>query len=116
MVSEVYEVNLYRANFTTDRGGLATSGAAYNASKFGLNGFSEAMMLDHRYQKVRVSYVMPEALNRVISVGSAPPDWKIAPEDIGEIVLMLLRMPERTLVSRVEVRPLKPLKLCINEF
>ena len=85
-------------------------GAAYNASKFGLNGFSEAMMLDHRYDKVRVSYVMPGSVNTEFSSGTAQADWKIAPEDIGEIVLMLLRMPERTLVSRVEVRPSRPLK------
>jgi 3-oxoacyl-[acyl-carrier protein] reductase len=85
-------------------------GAAYNASKFGLNGFSEAMMLDHRYDKVRVSYVMPGSVNTEFSSGAGQADWKIAPEDIGEIVLMLLRMPERTLVSRVEVRPSRPLK------
>jgi NAD(P)-dependent dehydrogenase (short-subunit alcohol dehydrogenase family) len=85
-------------------------GAAYNASKFGLNGFSEAMMLDHRYDGVRVSYVMPGSVNTEFSSATAGAEWKIAPEDIGEIVLMLLRMPERTLISRVEVRPSKPLK------
>ena len=85
-------------------------GAAYNASKFGLNGFSEAMMLDHRYDKVRVSYVMPGSVDAEFSSPSAKAEWKIAAEDIGEIVLMLLRMPERTLVSRVEVRPSRPLK------
>jgi 3-oxoacyl-[acyl-carrier protein] reductase len=85
-------------------------GAAYNASKFGLNGFSEAMMLDHRYENVRVSYVMPGSVDTEFNTASARADWKIAAEDIGEIVLMLLRMPERTLVSRVEVRPSKPLK------
>jgi len=87
-------------------------GAAYNASKFGLNGLSEAMMLDHRYDNVRVSHIMPGSVDTDFGSGerpgSAKADWKIAPEDIGEIVLMLLRMPERTLVSRVEVRPAKP--------
>ena len=87
-----------------------SGGAAYNASKFGLNGFSEAMMLDHRYDKVRVSYVMPGSVDTEFNSGAGRADWKIAPEDIGEIVLMLLKMPERTLVSRVEVRPSKPLK------
>jgi 3-oxoacyl-[acyl-carrier protein] reductase len=87
-----------------------TGGAAYNASKFGLNGFSEAMMLDHRYENVRVSYVMPGSVDTKFSSAAGRADWKIAPEDIGEIVLMLLRTPERTLVSRVEVRPAKPLK------
>ena len=86
-------------------------GAAYNASKFGLNGFSEAMMLDHRYDNVRVSYVMPGSVSTDFSTTSAQgAEWKIAPADVGQIVLMLLRMPERTLVSRVEVRPSKPLK------
>jgi NAD(P)-dependent dehydrogenase (short-subunit alcohol dehydrogenase family) len=87
-------------------------GAAYNASKFGLNGLSEAMMLDHRYDNVRVTHIMPGSVDTGFSAResaqSAKADWKIAPEDIGEIVLMLLRMPERTLVSRVEVRPAKP--------
>jgi NADP-dependent 3-hydroxy acid dehydrogenase YdfG len=90
-------------------------GAAYNASKFGMTGLSEAMMLDHRYDKVRVSHIMPGCVDTEFSArstggGSAKTDWKIAPEDIGEIVLMLLRMPERTLVSQIEVRPAKPRK------
>ncbi len=83
-------------------------GAAYNASKFGLNGFSEAMMLDHRYENIRVSYIMPGSVSTGFMTGDA--DWKISACDIAEIVLSLLRMPERTLVSRVEVRPTKPKK------
>jgi 3-oxoacyl-[acyl-carrier protein] reductase len=102
-------------------------GAAYNASKFGLYGLTEAMMLDHRYDNVRVTHIMPGSVDTAFSgrsrVGgksraggevtsgeSAEADWKIAPEDIGEIVLTLLRMPGRTLVSQVEVRPSKPRK------
>jgi 3-oxoacyl-[acyl-carrier protein] reductase len=84
-------------------------GSAYNASKFGLNGFSEAMMLDHRYDNIRVSYIMPGSVATEFGSGGGE-DWKIAPEDIAEIVMSLLRMPERTLVSRVEVRPSKPKK------
>jgi 3-oxoacyl-[acyl-carrier protein] reductase len=85
-------------------------GAAYNASKFGLNGFSEAMLLDHRYDNVRVTQIMPGSVDTEFSPGTAEADWKIAPDDIAEIVLMLLRTPERTLVSRIEVRPSKPRK------
>jgi len=85
-------------------------GAAYNASKFGLSGFSEAMMLDHRHDNVRVTCIMPGSVNTDFGTGSRRADWKIAPEDIAEIVLMLLKTPVRTLVSRVEVRPSKPLK------
>jgi len=87
-----------------------SGGAAYNASKFGLRGFSEAMMLDHRYDNVRVTHIMPGSVDTEFSPGSVRADWKIAPEDIGQIVLMLLRMPDRTLVSQVEVRPSKPKK------
>ena len=85
-------------------------GAAYNASKFGLNGLSEAMMLDHRNDNVKVSYILPGSVATEFSSGSGGEQWKIAPEDVAEIVLMLLKTPARTLISRVEVRPSKPLK------
>jgi 3-oxoacyl-[acyl-carrier protein] reductase len=87
-------------------------GSAYNASKFGLNGFTEAMMLDHRNDNVRVSYVMPGSVDTDFGgeASQRRSDWKIAPEDIAEIVLNILRMPKRTLISRVEVRPSRPQK------
>jgi len=84
-------------------------GAAYNASKFGLNGFSEAMMMDHRHDNIRVSYIMPGSVDTGFG-GSSPASWKIQPEDVAEVVVMLLRMPARTLVSRVEIRPSRPPK------
>jgi 3-oxoacyl-[acyl-carrier protein] reductase len=85
-------------------------GSAYNASKFALNGFSEAVMLDKRNENVRVSYVMPGSVATEFGGhGSGEgSDWKIWPEDVAEIVRMLLHMPARTLVSRVEVRPAQP--------
>ena len=87
-------------------------GAAYNASKFGLNGLSEATMLDHRNDNVRVSYIMPGSVDTRFSgqETKSGSDWKIAPQDVAEIVLSILRMPERTLISRVEVRPSRPHK------
>lgn len=85
-------------------------GAAYNASKFGLTGFCEAMMQDVRSENVRVSYVMPGSVATTFGGGSGVSDWKIQPEDVSEIVRMLLKMPARTLVSCVEVRPAKPRK------
>jgi NAD(P)-dependent dehydrogenase (short-subunit alcohol dehydrogenase family) len=84
-------------------------GSGYNASKFGVNGLSEAMMMDLRYQNIRVSYIMPGSVNTDFGRGG-PSDWKIAPEDIAEIAMAMLRMPVRTLVSRVEVRPSQPKK------
>lgn len=85
-------------------------GAAYNASKFGLNGFSEAMMQEVRYDGIRVSYIMPGSVDTGFSSPAGAASWKIQPEDIAEVVLMLLRMPARTLVSRVEIRPSQPRK------
>lgn len=86
-------------------------GAAYNASKFGLIGFSEALMQEVRHDGVRVSYIMPGSVATDFD-GSGTPNgsWMIQPEDIGQIVVDLLEMPDRTLPSRVEVRPSKPAK------
>jgi len=87
-------------------------GSGYNASKFGMNGFSEAMMLDHRNDNVRVSYIMPGSVDTEFSgIGAQEKsDWKIAPGDIAALVLHILQMPPRTLISRVEVRPSRPKK------
>src|SRR5215203_5827129 len=87
-----------------------TGGAAYNASKFGLNGFSEAMMLDHRHDRIRVTYVMPGSVDTDFSPRTGRGSWKIAPEDVADVVISVLRMPERTTVSRVEMRPSIPPK------
>ena len=120
------ETNLYGAfycsrealfRFGTKRGGYIVNigslaganafagGAAYNASKFGLAGFTEAMMQDVRSENVRVSYIMPGSVATEFGGHTDGADWKIWPEDVAEIVQMLLKMPPRTLVSRVEVRP-----------
>lgn len=84
--------------------------SAYNASKFGLVGFSQAIMLDLRKYGIKVSTIMPGSVatefnNHVPSDADA---WKIQPEDIGQIVEDLLRMNPRTLPSKVEVRPSMP--------
>ena len=83
-------------------------GAAYNASKFALNGFSEAMMLDHRYDNVRVTTICPGSVDTDFAPRTTSAPWKIQPRDIADIVLSLLRLPARTLVSYVEVRPSQP--------
>lgn len=87
-------------------------GAAYNASKFGLLGFSEAMMLDVRHMGIRVSCVMPGSVATYFNdhTPSEKDAWKIQPQDIATIVMELIAMPERTLPSRIEVRPSQPVK------
>lgn len=87
-------------------------GSAYNASKFGLAGFTQAVMLDLRHDGVKTSTIMPGSVATYFG-GRAPGDgdgWKIQPEDIGEMVLYLLRTPGRTLPSKIEVRPSRPPK------
>lgn len=85
-------------------------GAAYNASKFGLNGFTEAMMLDHRNDNIRVCSIMPGSVATEFSGHGGKSDWKIQPQDVAEVVRMVLEMPERTMISRVEIRPSRPAK------
>ncbi len=83
--------------------------AAYNASKFGLNGFSEALMMEVRYDGIRVSYLMPGSVSTDFGRGrTAKQGWALQPEDVGEVVLDLLRSPARALYSRVEMRPSQP--------
>jgi 3-oxoacyl-[acyl-carrier protein] reductase len=84
-------------------------GAAYNASKFGLLGFSEALMLEVRHAGVRVTCVMPGSVGTDFGAGrNAADEWKLAPEDVAEVVRDLLAFPERALPSRVELRPTRP--------
>jgi NAD(P)-dependent dehydrogenase (short-subunit alcohol dehydrogenase family) len=84
-------------------------GAAYNASKFGLIGFSEAVMQDLRYDGIRVSCIMPGSVATEFGgVTASGQDWKILPEDVARMVTDLLAFPARTLPSRVEVRPSRP--------
>ena len=87
-------------------------GAAYCASKAGLNAFSEALMQEVRYDNIRVSYVMPGSVSTAFSSGDAAKgaDWKIAPEDVADVIVNLLRHDPRSLPSRVELRPSKPSK------
>lgn len=91
-----------------------SGGAGYNASKAGLNAFTEAMMLDHRQENVRTAYVMPGSVDTGFAGGpsdrSGDRAWMIAPEDVAEVVTMILQMPARTMVSRVEMRPSRPRK------
>ncbi len=88
-------------------------GAAYNASKFGLIGFSEALMQEVRYDRIRVSYVMPGSVNTWFGRGGEeePSEtWKLWPEDVAAVVVHLLEMDPRALPSRVELRPSQPRK------
>jgi 3-oxoacyl-[acyl-carrier protein] reductase len=86
--------------------------AAYNASKFGLNGFSEALMQEVRHDNIKVSYVMPGSVNTEFGGDSVSDEksWQLQPEDIARVVISLLQHDERSLPSRVEIRPSKPPK------
>lgn len=85
-------------------------GAAYNASKFGVTGFTQAVMLDLRQHGVKVSTIMPGSVSTYFN-GNEPNEkdaWKIQSEDIGKLVVDLLEMHPRTLPSKIEVRPTTP--------
>jgi NAD(P)-dependent dehydrogenase (short-subunit alcohol dehydrogenase family) len=83
--------------------------SAYNASKFGLVGFTQAAMLDLRALGIKVSTIMPGSVATEFGgSGKSEESWKIQPEDIGQIVVDLLKMHPRTLPSKIEVRPSMP--------
>lgn len=86
------------------------SGAGYNATKFGVVGFTQAAMLDLRKYDVKVSTIMPGSVATHFNNNepSEKDAWKIQPEDIGSLVLDLLKMHPRTLPSKIEVRPTRP--------
>ena len=85
-------------------------GSAYNASKFGLVGFTQAVMLDLRNAGIRVTTIMPGSVTSYFNdhTPNAADAWKIQPEDLGQMVVDLLQMHPRTLPSKVEVRPSQP--------
>lgn len=86
------------------------NGAAYNASKFGLVGFTQAIMLDLRKLGIKVTTIMPGSVATFFNnhIPDEADAWKIQPEDIGQLVLDLLKMNPRTLPSKIEIRPAIP--------
>ncbi len=85
-------------------------GAAYNASKFGLEGLSEAMMLDLRYENIKVAYVMPGSVSTEFA-GRRKDDgdeWRLSKQDVADTVIAILAQNQRALSSRVELRPFQP--------
>jgi 3-oxoacyl-[acyl-carrier protein] reductase len=84
--------------------------AAYNASKYGLNGFTEALMQEAREHNIKVSYICPGSVNTYFGRDTLSPEkaLQLQPEDIAEVVLDLLKMNPRALPSKVEIRPSRP--------
>jgi len=83
--------------------------SAYNASKYGLLGLSEAAMLDLRQHGIRVCAILPGSVDTEFRTGGDG-SWKLAPEDVARAVTDLLRYPDRALPSRLELRPTRPPK------
>ncbi len=114
-VKACYEALKKTKGYIITMGSLAGSnffagGSSYNASKFGLLGFTQAVMLDARAHQIKVSTIMPGsvATNFNDHTPNEQDSWKIQPEDIGKIVFDLLTMNPRTLPSKIEVRPSTP--------
>lgn len=104
----------YIINIASLAGKYAHPGsAAYNASKFGLVGFSEALMQEVRYDHIRVSCIMPGSVNTSFGRGGGQDPattWKLLPEDVAAVVIDLLEMDPRALPSSIELRPSEPKK------
>ena len=85
-------------------------GSAYNASKFGLVGFTQALMLDLRHEGINVSTIMPGSVATYFNnhTPNEQDGWKIQIEDLGQMIVDLLKLDPRTLPSKIEVRPSQP--------
>ena len=83
-------------------------GSAYNASKFGLLGFSEAAMIDLRHDGIRMATVLPGSVNTEFGHSGGGAEWMLAPEDVAEAVADLVRFPDRAIPSRIDLRPSRP--------
>jgi 3-oxoacyl-[acyl-carrier protein] reductase len=86
--------------------------SSYNASKFALNGFTEAMMQEVRQDNIKVSLVCPGSVNTTFANEEVTDEkaWQLTPEDVAEVVVDLLKSEARSLPSKVEIRPSKPPK------
>ena len=84
--------------------------AAYNASKFGLNGFSEALMQEVRRDGIKVSYICPGSVNTSFGGDTPAPEkaWQLQPADIAKVVVELINFDPRALPSKIEIRPSTP--------
>ncbi|MBS1557829.1 MAG: SDR family oxidoreductase [Bacteroidetes bacterium] len=114
-VKACYEALKKSKGYIITMGSLAganyfAGGSSYNASKFGLLGFTQALMLDARAHQIKVSTIMPGSVSTYFNdhTPNEQDTWKIQPEDIGKLVLDVLTMNPRTLPSKIEVRPSLP--------
>ena len=87
-------------------------GSAYNASKFGLLGFSESSMLDLRHQGIRVAAILPGSVATEFghSHGARDHSWMLTSDDVAEAVSDIVRFPDRAIASRIDLRPSQPPK------
>ncbi len=110
-VKELIETKGYFVSIASLAGtNFFAKGAAYNASKFGVTGFTQAIMLDLREKGVNVTTIMPGSVSSHFN-GNNPDQndaWKIQPEDIGELIVDVFKMNERALPSKIEIRPSRP--------
>ena len=105
VVHSMKEKGGYIINISSRTGANPYSGdIAYTASKFALNGFSEVLMNNLRKHKIRVSYLMPGRVSTDFA-GEEPQPWHVSPEDIAKVVMDVLSLDERSVASRVEIRP-----------
>jgi 3-oxoacyl-[acyl-carrier protein] reductase len=130
---EVLETNLFGAfyaihyaaplmkkgggGFIVNIGSLAAvnafaGGSAYNASKFGLLGLSDAAMLDLRHDGIRIAMVLPGSVATEFSHshGNKDTSWMLSSDDVALAVCDLVRYPGRAIPSRLDLRPARPPK------
>lgn len=84
--------------------------SAYNHTKFGLRGFTEALMKELRHDGIRLTTVYPGSVATPFFSDREQDHWKLKPENIAATVIHILEMPDDNLISEVVIRPLRPPK------
>jgi 3-oxoacyl-[acyl-carrier protein] reductase len=84
--------------------------AAYCASKAALDQFASCLMLEVRQQGVKVTTIAPGSVDTSFGgdARSGDASWMLRGDDVAATVLDLLRTRDDALLSRVEMRPLRP--------
>jgi 3-oxoacyl-[acyl-carrier protein] reductase len=87
-------------------------GTAYAASKHAVMGFSRSLMLEVRKDRIRVVAVCPGSVATAMlheqPLLKASPEKILRPDDVAEIILSSVRLPDRALVNEIEIRPTDP--------
>ena len=87
-----------------------SEGSAYCLTKYGVQGFTEALFKELRSDGIKVSCVNPGSIATSFfkDSGIEPHDNMIRPTDLADLLVHLLETPDNFLINEMTMRPLNP--------